>query len=144
MAVKTHLKWLQNMAFEAEVDGFKFNLDLAADSGGSNLGPRPKPLLLAALSGCSGMDTVAILKKMRIEDYILDIEMEADVEDEHPKIYNSIRMTFNFEGDDLPAEKVINAVEKSITKYCAVHAMLRTAAQIKTKIFINNQEVWNA
>lgn len=143
MTVKTSLTWLDGMSFEAEVDGHHLNLDLSKEKGGNDLGPRPKPLLLSALSGCSGMDTVAILSKMRIENYKLKIEMEADTTEEHPIIYHTIRMTFHFTGVNLPAEKVINAVELSITKYCAVYAMLSKASDIKTKIIINEQEVWN-
>jgi putative redox protein len=144
MTTRTNLTWKENLAFEAEVNGFKFMLDTGSDTGGTNLGPRPKPLLLAAMSGCSGMDTVSILKKMRITDYKLQINMEAEQSDEHPKIYQAIRMTFEFTGIDLPQEKVINAVELSINKYCAVYAMLKFAAKITTKIKINNKEVWNA
>lgn len=144
MAAKTKLNWIKNYAFETEIDGFTFNLDIAEESGGNNLGPRPKPLLLSALSGCSGMDTVGILRKMRVEDYKLEINVEADIAEEHPKVYTAIRMTYNFTGESLPADKVINAVELSITKYCAVYAMLKAAAPIKTIININEQEVWNA
>jgi len=144
MAAKTHLKWIENLAFEAEVNGFKFILDVDEKAGGNNLGPRPKPLLLAALSGCSAMDAVSILKKMRVENYKLDVDMEADVANEHPKTYQAIRMIFIFTGDNLPQDKIINAIELSITKYCAVYAVLKTSAQITTKIIINNQEVWNA
>lgn len=143
MTSKTRIKWLKNLAFEAEVNGFKFTLDVEKESGGDNLGPRPKPLILAAMSTCSAMDVVSILKKMRIEDYKLDVEVEADLAQEHPKAYQFIRMNFILTGENLPADKVINAVELSITKYCAVYAMLKEAAQIKTRITINNQDVWN-
>lgn len=140
---KTSLKWLQNLAFEAEADGISFKLDSSVDKGGENLGPRPKPLLLVALSGCTGMDVVSILKKMRIENYTLNIEMEADTTDEHPKTYHTIRMKFYFEGQNLPLDKIINAVQLSSEKYCGVNAMLKKAAVIKSIIVINNQEVWN-
>lgn len=140
---KTSLTWIENLAFEAEADGFSLRLDSSIDKGGKNLGVRPKPLLLVALSGCTGMDVVSILKKMRVEDYKLKIDMEADTTDEHPKTYHTIRMKFNFEGENLPLEKIINAVQLSSEKYCGVNAMLKKAAVIKSTIIINNQEVWN-
>ena len=62
--VKTN--WLGNMAFSAEVNGHKMVMDASGKVGGDNRGPRPKPLLLAALAGCTGMDVVSILKKMRV------------------------------------------------------------------------------
>lgn len=138
------LDWLGDIAFEANVDGHKFNLDLSKEKGGKDLGPRPKPLLLAALSGCSAMDSVSILKKMRIEDYKLQVKMEAEVADDHPMIYRTIGMNFHFTGDNLPVDNVIKSVEMSITKYCAVYAMLSKASTITTKVYINEQEVWYA
>ena len=60
------VNWLENMAFEAEVNGHKIIIDAAEPVGGENRGPRPKPLMLVALAGCTGMDVVSILKKMRI------------------------------------------------------------------------------
>jgi len=143
MASKTSLEWLGDLAFEAEVDGFHFKVDSSVDKGGNNLGPRPKPLLLAALSGCSGMDVVSILQKMRISGYTLKMEMEADSTDEHPKTYHTIRMKFIFSGENLPIDKLINAVELSITKYCGVNAMLKQSADIKTTIILNEEEIWH-
>ena len=57
--------WKGDMAFEADLEGHKVLMDAAKDNGGQDSGPRPKPLLLAALTGCSGMDVASILKKMR-------------------------------------------------------------------------------
>jgi putative redox protein len=143
MNTKTTLDWIGGIAFEVEVDGHKLNLDLAAEKGGKNLGPRPKPLLLAALSGCSAMDAVSILDKMKIRGYKLKIEMEAEPTTEHPVIYKTIWMNFRFSGDNLPSSKIIQAIEMSITKYCGVYAMLSKASEIKAKIFINQLEVWS-
>lgn len=144
MKNKSTLNWIEGFSFEAEVDGHILKLDLAEEKGGKNTGPRPKPLLLAALSGCSAMDVVSILEKMRIKDYKLKVDMEADTANEHPMYYKSIVMKFYLTGNNLPPEKVKNAVEMSITKYCGVFAQLSKSADIKTKVFINEQEVWNA
>jgi len=144
MANSSTLQWKGNLSFDAEVDGFHFNIDTSVDKGGDNTGPRPKALLLAALSGCSGLDIVSILKKMRIDNYSLTIEADADSTDEHPKTYHTIRIRFLFTGNDLPKDKIINAVELSITKYCGVYAMLKQASTIKSTIIINQEEVWNA
>ena len=140
---KTSLDWIDDMTFEAEVNGFRFMLDAEIDKGGKNLGPRPKPLLLAALSGCSGMDVVSILTKMKIKDYKFKIDVEADSTEEHPKIYHTIRMKYIFNGENIPAEKVTTAVQLSKDKYCGVNAMLKNSATIKTTILINEQEVWH-
>ena len=60
-------KWLSDLAFEAEIDGHKIYMDSSAEHGGKNTGPRPKPLMMVALAGCTGMDVASILKKMRVE-----------------------------------------------------------------------------
>jgi len=140
---KTSLEWADNLAFEAEVDGFHFMIDSSVEHGGENRGMRPKPLLLAALSGCSGMDVVSILTKMKITGYKLKLEMEAESTTEHPKTYHTIRMKYMFTGDNIPPEKVITAVELSSTKYCGVNAMLKNSAMIKISININNKEIWH-
>ena len=62
------VKWATNMAFQANVFGHELILDLEETAGGTNLGPKPKPLLLVALGGCTAMDVISILKKMRIEN----------------------------------------------------------------------------
>ena len=58
-------RWLNDLAFEAEVDEHKIYMDSSLEHGGKNTGPRPKPLRMVALSGCTGMDVAAILRKMR-------------------------------------------------------------------------------
>lgn len=140
---RTSLEWIDNLTFEAEVNGFHFKLDSSIDKGGNGLGPRPKPLLLAALSGCSGMDVVSILKKMKVSGFKMKMDMEADSTQEHPKTYHTIRMKFIFVGDNIPPDKVITAVELSGTKYCGVSAMLKNATLIKTTIVINEKEIWH-
>ena len=60
-------RWIDNMAFETEINGHKLIIDADHEVGGENLGPRPKPFMLAALGGCTAMDVISILKKMRVE-----------------------------------------------------------------------------
>lgn len=129
------------MGFDALVSGHHLKMDAGVESGGHDAGPRPKPLLLAALSGCSGMDIVSILKKMKIVDYDFEIQIEADTVDEHPMVYKEIDLVFRFMGSDLPEDKVVKAVTLSTEKYCAVNAMLSKTAQINVKIYINDSEV---
>jgi putative redox protein len=51
-------------------------LDLDEDGGGQNLGPKPKPLLLASLGGCTAMDVISILKKTRIVPEYFNVKVE--------------------------------------------------------------------
>ncbi len=139
MLVKT--TWKNKMMFDSELDGHHVILDATDKVGGEDQGPRPKALLLTALSGCTGMDVVSILKKMKVEDYKFWIEMDADMTEEHPKYYKKIYMNYVFEGSNLPVDKIKKAVNLSEERYCGVSAMLKKASEIETKILVNGEEV---
>lgn len=141
MTTKTSMKWIGGLAFDADVLGHHIVMDADPQFGGMDRGVKPKPLLLAALSGCSGMDVVSILEKMQIPQYQFDVDVEADATSEHPITYHTIRMNFKFQGENLPADKILKAVYLSTEKYCGVGAMLKKAANIIVKVFINDVEV---
>ncbi len=134
MSEKITLNWLDGMAFEAEVNQHKFIVDANETVGGKNRGPRPKPLLLAALAGCTGMDVVSILEKMRVQTDGFRLETEASLSDEHPKVYTDIKLVYIFKGKDLPMDKLQKAVELSQEKYCGVSAMLKQATRLSFEI----------
>ncbi|MDO9511896.1 MAG: OsmC family protein [Bacteroidales bacterium] len=136
MANKISVNWAGDMAFEAEVNNHKIMLDASENVGGKDRGPRPKPLLLVALAGCTGMDVVSILKKMRVKPDAFRMEADADMTEEHPKIYKNIRLTYFFKGTDLPMDKLQKAVELSQENYCGVSAMLKKASDFTYKIVI--------
>ena len=119
--------WKGNMQFETEVNGHRFIMDGPPELGGDDTGPRPKPLLLSALAGCTGMDVVSILKKMRVEIESLDIDVEADLTEEQPTHYTSIHVVYIFKGKDLPLDKLEKAVDLSRERYCGVSYMLKNA-----------------
>lgn len=130
------INWLEKMAFEAEVNGHKLILDAAEEVGGENRGPRPKPLLLTALAGCTGMDVVSILKKMRVELDNFDVIVEGELTEEHPKQFYKMNVIYEFTGKDLPLEKLKKAVSLSEERYCGVSAMFKKAIEITTEIRI--------
>ena len=133
---KVRVNWLKNMAFEAEVNGHKIILDAAAQVGGENRGPRPKPLMLVALAGCTGMDVVSILKKMRVDVDDFSVVVEGDLTEEHPKQFSQMRIIYEFKGKDLPMEKLEKAINLSEERYCGVSAMYKKAIGITTEIKI--------
>ena len=132
------VNWLENMAFEAEVNGHKIIIDAAEPVGGENRGPRPKPLMLVALAGCTGMDVVSILKKMRVEVEAFSVVVEGDLTEEHPKQFTQMRVIYEFKGKDLPMDKLEKAINLSEERYCGVSAMYRKAIGITTEIRIQN------
>ncbi|GAB1417421.1 OsmC family protein [Bacteroidales bacterium] len=133
---KVDVTWAGEMSFEAEVNGFKLLLDADEKVGGQNRGPRPKPLTLASLGGCTGMDVISILKKMRIEPEWFNVEVDGELTEEHPKYYHKIHLTYSFKGKGLDREKLEKAVNMSQERYCGVSELLRKGAQITSEVMI--------
>ena len=132
MSEKTKTSWKGNMAFEWEVNGHKVMIDATERVGGENKGPQPKPFMLAALGGCTGMDVVSILKKMRVTDMLDDfnVEVSGELTDEHPKHFSSMHVTYTFtpkSGVELPMAKIEKAVNLSEERYCGVSEVYRKA-----------------
>lgn len=136
MKNKVDINWTEDMSFDASVNDHTIKLDAMEAVGGKNKGPRPKPLVLVALGGCTGMDVVSMLKKMRVQFTALNIEVEGELTEEHPKVYHTITIIYRFKGKDLPIEKLEKAVSLSQERYCGVTAMLQKVAKIENKIIV--------
>jgi len=129
-------RWLENMAFESEIDDHKIVIDADPAAGGQNRGPRPKMLMLSALGGCTAMDIVAILKKMRVEIEGLNVIVEGDLTEEYPKHFDKMHIIYEFKGKDLPVDKLQKAINLSSEKYCGVSAVYRKAMELTSEIRI--------
>lgn len=127
--------WESGMAFVAEQDGQRIPIDVPGPDGTSR-GVRPKGLLLAGLGGCTGMDLVSILEKMRVPFEGLAVDVSADQSEDHPKVFTAIHVRYRFKGRDLPMDKLERAVQLSQEKYCGVSAMLGKTATITTEIVV--------
>ncbi len=139
MKTSIDLKWKEKMAFESEVNGYKIRVDAGEESGGDNSGVRPKPLMLVALAGCTGMDVVSILKKMRVEYDDLTISVEANLREEHPKYYDEMKVIYHFVGKNLPMDKIERAVQLSEEQYCGVSALYKMAIPVTTEIKVTEE-----
>ena len=129
-------KWLENMAFEFEINGHKLIIDAKEEVGGQDRGPRPKPLMLAALGGCTSMDVISILKKMRVELKSLNVIVEGELSEEHPKRFQKMHVIYEVEGDNLPLDKIEKAVSLSEEKYCGVSAVYKEVMEITSEVRI--------
>ncbi|MDR4988032.1 MAG: OsmC family protein [Bacteroidales bacterium] len=136
MKHKVSTSWKGAMQFEADVAGHKLLMDAPAEAGGKNKGPRPKPLMMASLAGCTGMDVVAMLKKMRVELDGFAIHIEGDLTDDPPKHYTKMHVVYEFSGKDLPLKKLEKAVDMSREKYCGVSYSYKKAMEISYEIRI--------
>ncbi|MEN9443658.1 MAG: hypothetical protein RIS47_548 [Bacteroidota bacterium] len=137
MTQSINLSWQEGMAFEGDINGHKILVDADPAVGGQNKGARPKPFMLLALAGCTGMDVVSILKKMRVEFDDLNIRVDGTLTEEHPKYYHTLHVVYQFWGTDLPLEKLEKAVNLSVEQYCGVMAVYKKTMEITTAIEIN-------
>jgi putative redox protein len=131
-------QWLGDMKFDSEVNGHHIIIDALPEAGGSDSGPRPKTLMLTALAGCTGMDVVSILKKMRVEVDRFNVEVLAEETEEHPKHFAQMHIIYRFAGKDLPMDKLEKAVELSQERYCGVSFMYRKAMEVTHEIVVDN------
>jgi putative redox protein len=129
-------KWLDKMAFEAEINGHKIILDAETEVGGENRGPQPKPFMLVALGGCTAMDVISILKKMRVKVDKFNVHVEGDLTEEHPKLYYKMHVIYEFTGNNLPVDKLKKAVDLSENKYCGVSAVYKKVMKLTSEIKI--------
>ncbi|MGC9151119.1 MAG: OsmC family protein [Microbacter sp.] len=128
--------WKGNMQFDALVSGHHVIMDAAPEVGGEDTGARPKELMLASLAGCTGMDVISILKKMRIDVESFDIQIEAEMTEEHPKHYTAMHIIYKLKGKNIDPEKAKKAVDLSQDRYCGVSEVYRKALTLTYEIQI--------
>ena len=122
------------MQFTARISGHEVMMDAGPADGGKDSAASPKKLMLASLAGCTGIDIVSILNKMKVAFTDFSIKVEAELTEEHPRIYNKVKMTYMIsvaENDKIKMEK---AVLLSQDKYCGVSAMFKAFAELRWTI----------
>ncbi len=133
--------WRDGMAFEAHIEGFQFTLDADPAFGGRGLGPKPKGLTLTSLCGCTAMDVISILGKMRIQPESFEVSAEGELAQAHPKKFDRIVLHYRFQGPELPVAKLVRAVKLSEERYCGVSATLTPAVELTSMVWVNGQLV---
>lgn len=128
---KAFVKHIKGITFLGKSDSNHWvTMDGPESFGGSDAGTRPKELLLIALGGCTGSDVITILQKKKIKIDNFEMNISADVADEHPQVFTKINVEYVFYGKDIQEKDVERAIELSQTKYCSVTHMLNKAATI--------------
>ena len=94
--------------------------------------------MLSALAGCSGLDVVSLLKKMKVSLDDFKIVTTGELTDEHPKYYHTVKVDYHFYGKDLNEKKINKAVNLSIERYCGVFEMFKHFAKMNTEIHLHN------
>ena len=138
MKASIQTRWKKNLQFDSQIDGHSVVTDVPPAYGGDDEGPSPKKLMLAALSGCTGVDIALILKKMRVDYDDLVITVEAEQTEETPTQYTAMHLTYEFSGKDLDPDKLKKAVQLSKEKYCGVSMMYEKIMDISWEIIIRD------
>ncbi len=136
MRNSVNVVWDKNMKFIAEVEGHNIILDAGSSVGGNSEGPSPKSLMMVALAGCTGMDVISILNKMKVDVSSFNVKVEGETKEEHPKKFEKMRIMYEVKGTDIEYEKVKKAVDLSIEKYCGVNANYRDSMEMEYEIVI--------
>jgi len=130
--------WTEKSQFKSDnPSGYEFTMFDKSQDNGDVVGFAPKALMLSSLAGCSGLDVVSLLEKMRAEVANFKIEVTAELTDEHPKFYNKVKVDYHFTDSELYPEKIQKAVNLSVTKYCGVMEMFRQFADVEIEIFLH-------
>ncbi len=139
MLNKVTTQWKGNMVFESDNPGGKtVIMDTDVEGSDRRFGLSPKAMMLSSIAGCSGLDIVPLLDKMKVKIDDFKMVIEGELTEEHPKYYHTVRVDYHFYGKDLSGNKINRAVNLSVEKYCGVMEMFRRFAKIETTVHIHN------
>jgi len=128
--------WQGGLAFSTRFGDHVVRSEATPEHGGSGSAPSPKPLMVAALAGCTGIDVVSTLKKMKVVFDDLSIDIEADASEDQPSTYTAMHLVYRFKGKNLDHKKLQRAVDLSQEKYCGVSAMYKKMMDVTYEIQI--------
>ena len=132
---RVELSWHEGMRFVARTQS---GHGLIVESPGSegHLGAGPMELVLIGLAGCTGIDVVSILQKMREPLEGLDVEVTGDRAADHPKYYTALEFVYRIRGR-VARDKAERAVELSHATYCSALASIRPDCRVTSRIEIS-------
>ena len=133
-------EWKGGMTFESNnPSGISVVMDTAIEGTDHRNGLSPKAMMLSSLAGCTGLDVVSVLDKMRVADYTFKMVVIGELTDEHPKYYHKVELQYHFTGKDLDENKFQKAVDLSVDKYCGVMEMFRRFSDLTTTVHFHNK-----
>ena len=139
MSKRTTVTWVDGMEFRAETgSGHAITLDAREEVGGQNHGPRPAEMVLVALGGCTGMDIISILRKMRQSVTGFEMQVSGEERTEHPKSFEMIEVKYRVWGEGVAPEKVERAIRLSRDRYCVVANLIASRAKLHYTYQIND------
>ena len=136
-------QWMGKMQFNALVNGHTIIMDAPERAGGEDNGPIPKPFILTALAGCTGMDIAAILRKSNNEVQDFDMKVTGELSKQAPIEYLSIHIMYNFKGGEENKAAALQAVTDSQEKYCGVSHIIKKAIPVPWEVNYNGVQIFN-
>jgi putative redox protein len=136
-------QWMGKMQFNALVNGHTVIMDAPERAGGEDTGPIPKPFVLSALSGCTGMDVVALLRKQGKQLRDLSIKVGGEISKQPPIEYVSAHVVYEMRGAEADEAAAMDAVMQSQERICGVSHMLKKIIPVTWQVFYNGKEVFN-
>ena len=136
-------QWMGKMQFNALVNGHTIVMDAPERIGGEDQGPIPKPFVLSALSGCTGMDIVAILRKAEKQVDDFSMKVSGEISKKPPIEYVAIHVKYDFKGKEENKQAALNAVTDSQEKYCGISHMLKKILPVTWEVNYNGVHIFN-
>jgi putative redox protein len=127
--MKTTTTWQAKHHFQSQQEKHSIDID-----GSKEKGISPKALLLSAIAGCSGIDVVEILQKMKVPFSSITIDVESEQTTDHPKVFKDIHILYRIGSSKENEDKIRKAIDLSLDKYCGVSAMLKKNSPIHYKL----------
>ena len=137
MSTTAKISWVDGALFVAEGgSGHTFTMDGSPDVGGRNLASRPMEVVLMGMGGCTAIDVVSMLKKQRQDIDGVEVSLEAERADDHPKVFTAVKLVYTVRGRKLNRALIERAVSLSDEKYCSATAMIRLSAKVTHEVVL--------
>ena len=143
MVHEIDVQWMGKMQFNALVNGHTIVMDAPEKVGGEDNGPIPKPFVLTALAGCTGMDIAALLRKADKTPDDFDMKVIGEISKRAPIEYIAVHVIYDFKGKKENQEAALNAVNDSQEKYCGVSSMLKKALPVTWEVNYHGVSVFS-
>lgn len=136
-------QWMGKMQFNALVNGHTIIMDTPERVGGEDQGPIPKPFVLTALSGCTGMDVIALLRKQGKQLTDLNLKVSGEISKQQPIEYVAAHIIYEMKGNAEDEQAALDAVMMSQEKICGVSSMLKKIMPVTWEVIYNGKEIFN-
>ena len=131
------------MQFNALVGGHTITMDAPERAGGEDQGPIPKPFMLTALAGCTGMDVVSLLRKTGKSLERFEVRVSGEISKTPPILYIGVHLIYDMHGDPAHEEEALTMVQRSQNELCGVSAMMKKAMPVTWEVYYNGAELFN-